>query len=265
MRQAAPARGILGRGARTGEHARVLPDDPRLAAHVAHFWWVAWDAPRRETVETLPHPTVHVTVTATTAEVVGVPTGIFRRRLAKRGWVFGVKFRPAAFAPWLGRSLASITDQRVPLATVFADAAAYARAIRGARDLADRCAIANAFFGPRAPALDRDTRQVRDLCERMATDPSIVRVAQVAALARVDARTLQRRFAARAGVSPKWVLQRYRLHEAAARLARGGDTLAAIAAELGYTDQAHFTRDFKAVVGAPPSAYLRGAGVGAKR
>lgn len=253
MRPAGPPRGIL---TSTGDHARVLPDDARLVDHVAHFWWVAWDGPRRETVETLPHPSVHVTVTATTAEITGVPTTIFRRRLARRGWVFGVKFRPAAFHPWLGRSLATITDTRLPIADVFTEGAAYARAIRGAHDMAERCAIANAFFAPRAPALDRDTRALRDLVERMAIDASIVRVTQAAAIAELDARTLQRRFAARVGVSPKWVVQRYRLHEAAALLARGEHTLAAIAAELGYFDQAHFTRDFKAVVGAPPSAYL---------
>src|SRR5688500_16932520 len=115
MRPAGPPRGILTHHPRAGDHARVLPEDPRLVDHVAHFWWISWHTPRRETVETLPHPTVHVTVTATTAEIVGVPTTIFRRRLARRGWVFGVKFRPAAFHPWLGRPLAAITDARLPI------------------------------------------------------------------------------------------------------------------------------------------------------
>jgi AraC-like DNA-binding protein len=30
-----------------------------------------------------------------------------------------------------------------------------------------------------------------------------------------------------------------------------------VAAELGYADQAHFARDFKALVGVPPSRYRR--------
>jgi AraC-like DNA-binding protein len=234
-----------------------VPDDRRLAEHVAHFWWVAWDAPRRETVETLPHPTVHVTVTSTTAEILGVPTKLFRRRLPVKGWVFGVKFRPAAFHPWLGRSLAKITDAALPIADVLDGGKDYASAIRAAPDLAARCAIANTFFAARAPVLDRDTRELRDLVERMATDAAIVRVSQAAAIINLDARTLQRRFASRVGVSPKWVVQRYRLHEAAALLARGEQTIGAIAAQLGYFDQAHFAREFKAVVGAPPSAYLR--------
>ena len=34
----------------------------------------------------------------------------------------------------------------------------------------------------------------------------------------------------------------------------GSPSLARIAAELGYADQAHLTRDFRATLGRPPSA-----------
>ena len=73
----------------------------------------------------------------------------------------------------------------------------------------------------------------------------------------IPARTLQRLFERYVGVSPKWVLRRYRVHEAAARLADGGSTItwAEVAAELGYFDQSHFIRDFTAAVGMTPAAY----------
>lgn len=52
--------------------------------------------------------------------------------------------------------------------------------------------------------------------------------------------------------------QRYRLHEAAERLAdEPGADLADLASELGYADQAHFVRDFKRPIGHPPGAYAR--------
>ena len=60
------------------------------------------------------------------------------------------------------------------------------------------------------------------------------------------------------GVGPKWVIQRYRLHEAVARVQAGRPVAwAALAQDLGYFDQAHFIRDFKAMVGQTPQAYAR--------
>jgi AraC-like DNA-binding protein len=56
------------------------------------------------------------------------------------------------------------------------------------------------------------------------------------------------------------VINRYRLHEALERLAQGGNVeWARLALDLGYFDQAHFIRDFKALVGRTPGEYLRQA------
>ena len=100
--------------------------------------------------------------------------------------------------------------------------------------------------------------QLRDLVERMAADPTLVRVEDVAALASIEVRALQRSFRAYVGATPKWVIGRYRLHEAAAQLAGAqAPNLAELALRLGYFDQAHFVRDFKAVVGRPPGRYAK--------
>jgi AraC-like DNA-binding protein len=51
-------------------------------------------------------------------------------------------------------------------------------------------------------------------------------------------------------------MRRARLHEAAQR-ADSGDPVdwAVLAADLGYADQAHLTRDFTATLGVPPTRY----------
>lgn len=68
--------------------------------------------------------------------------------------------------------------------------------------------------------------------------------------------SLQRRFRDYVGVGPKWVLQRYRLHDAAERMASGQVAdWARVALDLGYFDQAHFVNDFRAAIGKPPAEY----------
>src|SRR5205814_5681308 len=82
------------------------------------------------------------------------------------------------------------------------------------------------------------------------------RVGDQAASSGLSVRTLQRLFADYVGVSPKWVMRRARLHDAAER-ADGGEPVdwAALASDLGYADQAHLTRDFTVTIGVPPARY----------
>ena len=94
--------------------------------------------------------------------------------------------------------------------------------------------------------------------ETVVSTPTIIRVGQVAELAGSSVRSLQRDFAEYVGASPKWVIQRCRLQDAAARAA-GSEPVdwAALALELGFADQAHLTRAFAAAVGVPPATYAR--------
>lgn len=260
MRDPGPARGVLPAKRSHGQpvHRRIGVQREALSEHVAHFWWVQWDLRGQEPLvaETLPHPTVHVIYEAARRPVAhGVPRGRFSRALVGQGHVFGIKFRPAMAQQWLGGALSKVTGKRFAPSRLFGPQVAgeLARLARAA-DGPEVCARAVEQLLTPPPLLPENVA-LRDLVERMATDPALTRVEQVAQLSGLDVRTLQRRFLRRVGVSPKWVLQRYRLHEAAACLKRAR-SVAEVAAAAGYFDQAHFARDFKAVVGVAPSAYL---------
>lgn len=87
-------------------------------------------------------------------------------------------------------------------------------------------------------------------------------MAHLAGTIDMSPRRLQRLFDAYVGASPKWVIRRYRIQEAAARAARGPVAWAQLAVDLGYSDQAHFVRDFVANVGVTPTQYTRLCGAG---
>ena len=85
-------------------------------------------------------------------------------------------------------------------------------------------------------------------------------VDELCAHAGYSKRTLQRLFREYVGVTPKWVLQRVRLHEAADRMADGEGDWPGLALELGYFDQAHFIKAFKAAIGRSPAEYAVATG-----
>jgi AraC-like DNA-binding protein len=234
---------------------------PALRPFVAHYWIVSWDLRGEEPYEqrVLPYPAVNVTFTAGRCRVAGVPRGRFAEVLRGTGRVFGARFHPGGFRPFLGAPVATTTGRFLPVEAVFGpEARGLADAILAAGDPA-AAALMDDFLGTRAPAgPDAAATLVAEAVARAAAEPGITRVDDLARGLGVGMRQLQRLFAEYVGVGPKWVIRRHRLHEAAARAASGATLdLVALAADLGYADQAHLTRDFASLVGEPPSRYAR--------
>ncbi|HEU4880742.1 MAG TPA: helix-turn-helix transcriptional regulator, partial [Longimicrobium sp.] len=75
----------------------------------------------------------------------------------------------------------------------------------------------------------------------------------------VNTSYLARRFRQVYGTTLGKYLRRVRLENAAAELAAGDPRLAEVALRAGFSDQAHFTREFKRAFGMPPGAYRRRA------
>jgi AraC-like DNA-binding protein len=245
FRDAAPPRGILARApAGDLEHRRVLAA-PALAPFVAHFWWVRWSLAEPFVAENLPHPSVHVVFEAPGGgcEATGVRLARFVRRLSGEGRVFGIKFRPAMFSalPDAARRLAGV--------------------VRDEHSLDQAVAAVEPVLARLLPAPARELLRLRDLVERLEHDRDLLRVEECAAALGLDVRSLERAFRRHVGASPKRVIRTYRLIDAAERLKRGeAGSLAELAASLGYFDQPHFVRDFKAVVGRTPGDFLAAHG-----
>jgi transcriptional regulator GlxA family with amidase domain len=125
--------------------------------------------------------------------------------------------------------------------------------------IAAATALLRGFGADADPAIE----QAAELVKRITEDQGLQRVAQLADASGLSARKLQRLFSDYVGVSPKWVMRRARLHEAALRVEKEGPASvdwAVLAADLGYADQAHLTRDFTATLGVPPTRYAAGPG-----
>jgi AraC-like DNA-binding protein len=239
---------------------RAVEPAPELTPFVAHYWFVAWDLRGQDPYEqhVLPYPSVNMTFKAGRCRVAGVPRGRFSEVLDGAGRVFGVRFQPAGFRPFLGAPVSSITGRFVAVDAIFgAPGRELADTVVAADDPA-AVAIMDRFLTARLPRPDPTAELVAAIVARAAADPGVTRVNELAAEFGIGMRRLQRLFTDYIGVGPKWVIRRYRLHEAAAQAAGGTDLdLVRLALDLGYSDQAHFTRDFTATVGVPPARYAR--------
>jgi AraC-like DNA-binding protein len=239
---------------------RYLPD-PDLAPFIEHFWLVAWTLPDGvvHVQRTLPSPCIHVVFDAGRTAVFGVMTGAFEYTLRGSGRVLGLRFRPGAFRGFLKQPVQSATNRELPLSSMFdCDDAEAERSVLDAPDDAAMLAAASAIIRTALPSVDPQTERVALILETIQGNPDITQVQQLAKQVGISVRRLQLLFKEYVGASPKWVIRRNRLLDASDLLAKGSNVdLAALAQQLGYYDQAHFTTDFEQLVGKPPADYRR--------
>ena len=103
--------------------------------------------------------------------------------------------------------------------------------------------------------VDAEGDLVNRLVAYVESSSDVTRVAQVCNEFGLSERALQRLVQRRLGLTPKWLIQRRRLQEAAERLRTGPSTLSEVAAVLGYSDQPHFIRDFSRVTSMTPGEF----------
>jgi len=105
--------------------------------------------------------------------------------------------------------------------------------------------------------------EVRYAWRRLRAVSGAVRVSALAAETGWSERYLNARFRAETGLSPKEAARAFRFTAARGRVAeaavsprKAGLSLADLAAECGYYDQAHLAREFRALAGCPPTQWL---------
>jgi AraC-like DNA-binding protein len=255
------------RGAGQRIRLTTLAPSAALSDVIEYFWIVEWDrrgqAPATQRV--LPYPNAHLVFENNGAAIHGVVRGAFTRVLEGLGRVLGARFYPGALRPWLDRPLRALTDRTVPADALLRCDAAHARVLAQVDDDA-MVACADALLVAALPRPGARVQAQADLARlavaAAAAAQGPVSVAALCAAIAVDERRLQRLFSDYVGVSPAWVIQRYRLQEAIWHLGQDpayalSPDLADLAGRLGFFDQAHLTRHFTRLVGRSPRAYWR--------
>lgn len=242
------------------------PAPPDLAGLLERFWVPVWSVPPGEESEqrVLQYPVCLVVVTAEYARFYGVVPGLSRTTLRGDGWAVGLMLAPAAGYLLAGTSVAGYTDRSVDLDEVLGDVGvSLARTLR--TTMHDDPTSAAAHHAATAACsdvlrrylpVDAEGELVNRLVAFVESRPDVLRVGQLCDELGLSERALQRLVHRRTGLTPKWLIQRRRLQEAAERLRERDASLSEVAAVLGYADQPHFARDFSRVTAMTPRAFV---------
>jgi len=247
-----------GAAARAFEVERYAPG-PWAAPFVQHHWFTRWSLPDGvvHTQHILPLPAVNLTIEADAAVITGPVSRRSEKRLSGRGRVFGVLFRPGGFQPFRGGDMHELVDRTLPVSALFpGDVRALREALWSASSAEEQVRLLEGFLGEVEPREGPAIARVQAAVDAAREDRTLLRAEALAERVGLSLRGLQRLLRRHLGLGPKALLQRFRLQEAAHRLvSEPGLDQAGLALSLGYFDQAHFVRDFSAVIGEPPGRY----------
>ncbi|MEV4731279.1 helix-turn-helix domain-containing protein [Saccharopolyspora sp. NPDC049426] len=248
-------------GERAFEVERLEPD-PALAEFVDYYWLVRWNVTGEHRQQVVPQPRVHVAAEDGRLFVHGVSREPFFRTLTGVGHVLGAAFHPGGFRALLKSSVGAISGTvRTAEDVLGHDDRGAAERILATSETAEIVPVLDTYLLACEPEPDPTGREATDLVNEVQRRSDIVRAEQLAQHAGLSLRSLQRLFADYVGVGPKWVIQRSRILDATAA-AHSGEPVdwSELAAELGFSDQAHLTRAFTQVVGTSPATYRRDPG-----
>jgi AraC-like DNA-binding protein len=249
------------------DHGQTYRERPALSplGEYVTCVWVQLVTPGSEpyTHHTVPNGSAElVCPIGSLPRLVGPQTGPTTETLAPGTTVVGVRFRPAAAPSVLGLPASELVDLSVGWEELAdGSAAALGEQVAAAGSAAEAAAVLERTVLTRlrdAPEPDPIAREaVARLLPWRADD-----IASLPGSLYTSERTLRRRFEAAIGFSPK-VLHRMLRFQGFLALAQGREKpsteLARLAAEAGYADQSHLTREALRLAGRSPRTLLREA------
>jgi AraC-like DNA-binding protein len=236
---------------------RELKPPPALARYLACLWVRSTEDRPVSPSRVVPDGCVDIVwMGDAPATVVGPTLRPFLAPLPVRSTIIGARFRPGMAPPILAVPTNELLDCQAPLEDLWGREARHLTERIGDHDtLAPKLAAVEAAITARLAVAPPADRLVEAAVARLQRNPA-VRIGALADALGVSERQLRRRCDAAIGYGPKalgCVLRFRQVWQSADDIATDRSRLAHLAAEMGYTDQAHMTREFSRFAGMPPA------------
>lgn len=187
-------------------------------------------------------------------QVAGPDTTAYMSPLEPGATIVGLRFRPGVAGTALGLPASELRDTRVGLDAIWGRPGSELEERLGCAGAGhERRRLLESAIASRRTSVDLPDPLVLAAGRRLGLPGS--RVGSISRALGMSERQLLRRFKAAVGYGPKTldrVLRFQRFLASARAVRRGDENLAGIAAELGYADQAHLTRECVELAGLTP-------------
>ncbi|MFC7680369.1 DUF6597 domain-containing transcriptional factor [Paenibacillus sp. GCM10028914] len=227
---------------------------------VKHYWIIHWNliGSPSHTQNVVPNPCVNLVVEPGKTAIYGVSKSVHSHHLEGKGTVFGIKFKPGGFYPFIKKPVSGLTGHSLGTKDVFGiDPGEMENTILSQHEPEHMVTMIEQMLLPYLPATDHKVIQINQIIDHIIQNPDITTVDQICDYIHLNKRTLQRMFSQYVGVHPKWVIKLYRLQHAAERMDyKTYEDFLKLSTDLGYYDQSHFIKDFKSTVGKTPEEYI---------
>jgi len=233
---------------------RERPPHPALAQVLT----CTWSGAARDGMRILPDGCIDIVWIGDSAlTVAGPDTKPVVAEMPDGTLTVGVRFRPGRAPGFLGVGAAELTDRSATLEELWGRAAAFLAERLGAAPSieAKEALLEEALLGRLHVAKPPDDN-IEAAVEAIAATPSTVRVGALSAEVGLSERHLRRRFERAVGYGPKTLGRVLRFRRFLSLAEDHGVPLARAAAEAGYADQPHLTRECSDLAGLPPAELL---------
>lgn len=245
-------------------HLRRYLPSPHLANLIEQFWFVNWNLPLGKThiQQNLPDPNFHLVINRHSLKIMAPISKKHSYKMQGKGHITGVKFRVGALKQYLSSPISSYIDAELSTADVFnINSLLMLKNLENTYSDRGKIKIIEKLLQPYSSALSltptaKSLARANKLILLIKSTPEITTVEYLSQHTHISVRAIQRCFKEFIGFTPKWIIRKYRLHQALEALKNEQICMADIAMQLDYTDQSHLIRDFKEIIGVTPAAYL---------
>lgn len=242
----------------------------KLQPYIEHYWHITWqltdDFQYQQSV--IPHPNTHLVFLSNKSHIQGVCQKKYSHTLVGQGSLIGVKFSSAGFYTFAKRAsltMSQLCNTVINIDDVFnIDVKAVEKHILALTSPLEKVGfIDSTLFSSinESIIIDNNVLLLNRIVAEIESNKALLTVENVAEHFALSQRQLQRLFKKYIGIGVKWVISRYRIHDALTKIDHIETTTkfnwADLSVKLGYYDQAHFIHTFSQLVGKTPNEYQR--------